>query len=120
MSTPLKIQRITGISPETAQELRLFAVSWANATRLLHHLIGFTEQPTAMGEALQTALSRYRLARADGLTDIERLGLMLSDMLTAASRLTPDVTPELFAQWCAEHRIPRDAYRMEVQRGRHD
>lgn len=120
MSTPLKIQRITGICPDTVQDLRLFAVSWGNAARLLHHLIGYTEQPQAMGEALQEALSRYKLARADGLTDIERLGMMLSDMRAAASRLTPDLTPELFAQWCAEHRIPRAAYHLEVQRGRHD
>lgn len=120
MSTPLKIQRITGIGPDTVQELRQFAVSWGNAAKLLHHMIGFTEQPQAMGDALQSALSRYKHARADGFTDIERLGLILSDMKTAACRLTPDLTPELFAQWCAEHRIPRDAYHMELQRGRHD
>ncbi len=118
MNAPLQIQRITGIDPDTTQNLRIFAVSWGNAARLLLKLIGYTEQPESMRTPLENALLNYMNARAEGLNDIQRLGLMLSDMQRAACNLTPDLTPELFAQWCTELRIPRAAYIQEIQHGR--
>lgn len=118
MNTPLEIKRITGIDHETTEKLRVFAVSWSNATRLLLKLIGYTDHPESMSKPLTTALVRYMNARAEGLTGIERLGQLLSEMHQEACRLTPDITPELFAQWCSELRIPREAFKQEIDNGR--
>lgn len=114
MSTPLKIQRMTGIEAQAAQNLRLFCTTWKNAARLILKIIGYTDQPEHMRETLLNALDRYVASRAEGLSDIERLRHVLSETLKGACRLTPDLSPELFALWCAEHRIPRDAYIQEV------
>lgn len=110
MSTPLKIQKITGLEGQAAQNLRLFCTTWKNAARLLLKVIGYTEQPEAMREPLQRALDRYVESRSEGLSDIERLSLVLSETLQGAYRLTPDITAELFSLWCVEHGIPREAY----------
>lgn len=119
MSTPLKIQRITGLEGNAVQNLRLFCTTWKNAARLLLKVIGYTEHPEHMKDSLQNALDIYIEGKSEGLSDIDRLRLMLSETLKGACRLTPDLSPELFALWCVEHHIPRAAYIQEVRDGRH-
>lgn len=118
MSTPLKIQRMTGLEKEAMQRLRLFYASWQNGSMLVLRMIAFTDQPDALREALTKTLARYIEAKQQGASDMDRLALVLKEVFAASSRMTPDLTPELFAQWCAELKIPEDAYLAEVRRER--
>ncbi|MCK5530127.1 MAG: hypothetical protein KAI85_02595 [Halopseudomonas aestusnigri] len=120
MSTPLIIQRITELEPSAHQKLKTFCVSWRNAAKLVLQVVRFTEQPKEMRGPLEAAMTQYMEGRVKGLSDIERLTLVLREVLTAASKLTPDMTVELFADWCVKHNIPEAAYIREVRSGRHD
>lgn len=120
MSTPLKIQKITGLETDALTNLRVFAVTWSNAARLLMEVIKYTEKPEAMRAPLEMALERYMQGRSQGLTDLQRMGNLLLEIFDAACSACPDMTPELFVQWCDEKRIPPEAYIQELRRGRHD
>lgn len=120
MSTPLIIQRITDLEPSSHQKLKTFCVTWRNAAKLVLQVVRFTERPEAMRGPLETAMTKYMEGRVRGLSDVERLALVLREILSAASQLTPNMTSELFADWCVTYNIPEAAYRAEVTVGGHN
>ena len=62
MTTPLKIQRMTGLDKSTMATLRAFCISWQGAAKLIHRTIGYTEKPAEMRAPLEQSLQRYMQA----------------------------------------------------------
>lgn len=120
MSTILKIQKKIGFDDSEAIELlRVFCLNWGNASELLLKTISFTDHPELLREPIRATLRRYMDGAKTGMSDIERLSLVINGMFDAGREASPDMTVDLFAFWCMELHIPERFY-AEVVRGRFD